>query len=1211
MASVQLGNVLRQIQRLYSGGSAAGLTDSALLDRFASERNEDAFAALVARHGPMVLAVCRGVLRDPVDAEDAFQATFLILVRRVGSLRVQGSLGGWLHRVAHRVAVRANVDSARRMSRERRGVEMDAIAGRDGATGDRWASHLHEEIARLPEAFRRAVVLCDLEGMTQVEAARELGCGEATLRRRLAGAHERLKRRLERSGFAGAVGPLAAPLVKLNPVPAAWIDAVAHSAAAEAAGQTVMSTTGHLAAAVLGAMTRARHMKLAVLLVASIGLATAWNAVRGPHDRPPAADRDGPGRNRKAAEHPATHREPLAAGVDRPVGAAKPAGDDLPNNTRSAVVGRVIDVTGNPLAFVSVGLAPVANNLDDFYMNNVVARTITQADGRFAIPPVEPGDYQIAPLPDIEIEGGETRPEWLPRDYRKYAAQGAGLRRAQPLTAVFPKHVVSVKAGAAAPQVELRAIPQVLFSASIVDSQGKPASALSSYRIDGRLDAEPWSSEFRPDHDRVGGMSVLVPLGLKDAQVDCAGENVYWTWDPGGPRVNFYHVRLKVVDGDRLGILIQRYKSATLEIRLRTSAGELPRDPNVRVSYPIHRGGDGGPIPNRVAADVYRLDQELLPGRNTVVQVRAPGFKSMMTKPFQFTEEGQHGVVELTLEPGQSTPGIRLSDAVPIVLRTPVGKPIIAPAPPVEPARAIVCRAVDKDTTLPVAGAVVTFGVEQRTDEDGKDDYDSLESHKTKTDHDGRFTVDVPEKYLPDPSPARWLNVWVTISHPRYVTYLDIADTREIAKNGISDTFPAFRTVKLLPARTLMGRLLGADGRPLPKVPIYKQYDLAAWPRDAEHSVTGEDGRFSARVPLHAALKLEFRAREAARLYHDVGPNQTDLGDIRLHPGVRITGRVVDASGKPVPWISVTTPATPDSTRQPNFVYTTDDEGRFRSGGLPHGNYLVTVGGMHRTAGKEESPTPAEDAPDVYVPVPVVIRDGDAESELTLRPVESVRFKATFFWPLTKIDPRASPKKAPPDDGDPAALAEAYKDEPAIFVRGKYHGMEWASQYSFAAAAEQPGTYTVRVPKGLTDATLFLGMIQGLPRWFRLDPKSPELFGTAYRLDRVDADRLGIQIRPYRLTTLRVVVSGSRPDEITVRPRYVRQAEMKAAGVVFDPLPPLSPDTDGKFRLYVLPGEELEISATARGNATATARVELAEGETRELRLRFTKNERR
>ena len=172
MASVQLGNVLRQIQRLYSGGSAAGLTDA-----------------------------------------------------------------------------------ARFRSRESRGIQMDAIAGRDSATADRRNSELHAEIAQLPEPLRRALVLCDLEGMTQLEAARKLGCGEATRRRRLAGAHERLKRRLDRSGLAGAVSPLGALLVKLNPVPAAWIDAVARTAAAEAAGQTLMSTAGRLAAVVLGAMT--------------------------------------------------------------------------------------------------------------------------------------------------------------------------------------------------------------------------------------------------------------------------------------------------------------------------------------------------------------------------------------------------------------------------------------------------------------------------------------------------------------------------------------------------------------------------------------------------------------------------------------------------------------------------------------------------------------------------------------------------------------------------------------------------------------------------------------------------------------------------------------------------------------------------------------------------------------------------------------------
>ena len=139
-----------------------------------------------------------------------------------------------------------------------------------------------------------------------------------------------------------------------------------------------------------------------------------------------------------------------------------------------------------------------------------------------------------------------------------------------------------------------------------------------------------------------------------------------------------------------------------------------------------------------------------------------------------------------------------------------------------------------------MAGAVVAFGVEQRTDEDGKEDYDSFDTHKTQTNQDGRFTVMVAEKYLPDPSPLRKLDVRVTIDHPRYVTYWNTADTRQIAKNGISDTFPEFHAVKLLPARKLTGRLLDADGKPVAKAAIYKQYDYAAWPPDAEYPVTGE-----------------------------------------------------------------------------------------------------------------------------------------------------------------------------------------------------------------------------------------------------------------------------------------------------------------------------------------------------------------------------------
>jgi DNA-directed RNA polymerase specialized sigma24 family protein len=109
MAGAQLGAALRHIQRLFTEGSATGVSDTQLLGRFAAHRDESAFAALMARHGPMVMTVCRGVLRDPLDAEDAFQATFLVLARKAGCVWAEGGLGGWLHRVAYRIAVRARV----------------------------------------------------------------------------------------------------------------------------------------------------------------------------------------------------------------------------------------------------------------------------------------------------------------------------------------------------------------------------------------------------------------------------------------------------------------------------------------------------------------------------------------------------------------------------------------------------------------------------------------------------------------------------------------------------------------------------------------------------------------------------------------------------------------------------------------------------------------------------------------------------------------------------------------------------------------------------------------------------------------------------------------------------------------------------------------------------------------------------------------------
>ncbi len=172
---------LRGLETLYRAGAVGNLTDGQLLEWFvagrgAGEAAEAGFTALVDRHGPMVLRVCRQILGDTHDAEDAFQATFLVLVRKAGSVRKRDSVASWLHGIARRVARRARSDRARRLEYERRGAEM---AGRTEARSagefECWPE-LHEEVARLPERYREPIVLCYLEGLTTDEASRRLDC---------------------------------------------------------------------------------------------------------------------------------------------------------------------------------------------------------------------------------------------------------------------------------------------------------------------------------------------------------------------------------------------------------------------------------------------------------------------------------------------------------------------------------------------------------------------------------------------------------------------------------------------------------------------------------------------------------------------------------------------------------------------------------------------------------------------------------------------------------------------------------------------------------------------------------------------------------------------------------------------------------------------------------------------------------------------------
>jgi RNA polymerase sigma factor (sigma-70 family) len=212
MASGPYRQSFRHIDALYRVGALGGLTDGELLAMFRARRGEaaePAFAALVERHGPMVHRVCRQVLGNPHDADDAFQATFLVLIHKAKLLRLSESLAPWLHGVALRVASCARSSQVRRRTHEQKAGAAKAPYTSD-AQSDDLATVLHEEIQQLPERYRNPVVLCWLEGLSTESAGERLRCPQGTILSRLSRARERLRKRLARRGVTLAGGVLGA-----------------------------------------------------------------------------------------------------------------------------------------------------------------------------------------------------------------------------------------------------------------------------------------------------------------------------------------------------------------------------------------------------------------------------------------------------------------------------------------------------------------------------------------------------------------------------------------------------------------------------------------------------------------------------------------------------------------------------------------------------------------------------------------------------------------------------------------------------------------------------------------------------------------------------------------------------------------------------------------------------------------------------------------
>jgi RNA polymerase sigma factor (sigma-70 family) len=354
----------RDLQAIFNAGTLAGLSDGQLLQRFTTRRDdrerdaeaEAVFALLIERHGPMVLRVCRGILGDRHEAEDALQATFLVLLRQAGSIRKCESVGPWLHGVARRVASCARSAAARRRAHERRWGERRREEGHDAgsASGEiDLSATIHAELDRLPERYRAPIVLCDLEERPLDEAARQLGWPLGTIKSRLNRGRQRLRDRLVRRGVAPQVAGLAlggsvlsGPAEAASAVSTALVDATARMlAGAGKPSATVLALVERV-----GRMMLMTRLKFDAVFAVAIGLsAVGIGAVAG-----------GPRRGTDTATFQGIAAAPApqkthAADKGRAAPARRRTRPGTDSRRESITVsGRAIDSSGRPVAGAAV-----------------------------------------------------------------------------------------------------------------------------------------------------------------------------------------------------------------------------------------------------------------------------------------------------------------------------------------------------------------------------------------------------------------------------------------------------------------------------------------------------------------------------------------------------------------------------------------------------------------------------------------------------------------------------------------------------------------------------------------------------------------------------------------------------------------------------------------------------------------------------------------
>lgn len=401
MAAAERNAVIQYLDSVKQELPNPQLADGELLKRFLVGQDQAAFAMLVRRHGPMVLGVCRRVLQHEQDAEDAFQATFLVLVRKARSLRSPSTLASWLFGVARRTALEMKTASTKRRAKEASAISQDK-SGEDKLAD--WLPLLDEELARLPQKYREAIVLCDLEGKTRQEAARVLNCAEGTVASRLARGRSMLAARLSRRGVEVSVAVLTPTIVAsrasaelLPNLISRTVEAAGLLASGKILGSCVSVKIAVVTEGVLRTMLLRKLQIVAVLFLAILtGLGAAGSMFQS-----------------QAAE------PPNAGGFEESqVRAKEEAKSDAKSPNKSPLVGIVRNEAGQPLkgAIVLVRGAKPRSGVTSFFPTSY-------PDSKKHVFTDEKGQFQFANLdPTLTFQLLATAPGYLPMQMDRFVA---------------------------------------------------------------------------------------------------------------------------------------------------------------------------------------------------------------------------------------------------------------------------------------------------------------------------------------------------------------------------------------------------------------------------------------------------------------------------------------------------------------------------------------------------------------------------------------------------------------------------------------------------------------------------------------------------------------------------------------------------------------------------------------------------------------------